>query len=90
MSRSRGPLTFPEDWMPLITAKHTIIHAPNRDSVIRQFRPPLSAMVLVMLSVSRYQKYVVAELLSHSGSTSAGGRREKKNKGQGRGENCFL
>lgn len=75
MPRSHGPLTFPEDWMPLITAKQTIIHAANRDSVIRQFRPPLSAIVLVMLSVSRYQKYVVAELLSHSGSTSTGKNR---------------
>ena len=50
MSR-HGLSTFPEDWMPLITAKQTIIHAANRHSTIFQFRPPLWSMVLVMSSV---------------------------------------
>lgn len=54
-----------------MTAKQTMIHANNRERVIFQFSPPLSAIVLVMFSVSRYQKYVVAELFSHSGSTTA-------------------
>lgn len=62
--------TFPEDWMPFITARQTIIQAASSDRVILQFRPPLSAIVLVMFRVSRYQKYVVAELFSHSGSTT--------------------
>ncbi len=56
--------------MPLITARQTIIQAASSDRVILQFRPPLSAIVLVMFRVSRYQKYVVAELFSHSGSTT--------------------
>lgn len=69
-------LTFPEDWMPFITAKQTINQAASSDRVILQFRPPLSAIVLVMFRVSRYQKYVVAELFSHSGSMT---NRSKKN-----------
>lgn len=62
--------------MPLITARQTMNQAANRDMVIFQLRPPVSSMLLVMLRVCRYQKYVVAELLSHSGSTTK--RREKR------------
>lgn len=54
-----------------MTARHTMIQANSRDRVILTFSPPLSAMVLVMFRVCRYQKYVVAELFSHSGSTTA-------------------
>lgn len=70
-------LTFPEDWMPLMTAKKTMIHAASRDRTIFQFSPPLSAIVLVMFSVSRYQKYVVAELFSHSGTTTVQGEKQE-------------
>ena len=64
------PRTFPEDWMPLMTARQTKIQATSRERTIFQFRPPVSSMLLVMLRVWRYQKYVVAELFSHSGTTT--------------------
>lgn len=48
--------TFPEDWMPLMTAMQTKIQATSRDRVIFQFSPPVSSMELVMLRVWRYQK----------------------------------
>lgn len=50
------PRTFPEDWMPLMTAMQTKIQATSRDRVIFQFSPPVSSMELVMLRVCRYQK----------------------------------
>ena len=52
----RHQCTFPEDWMPLMTARQTKIQATSRDRVIFQFRPPVSSMELVMLRVWRYQK----------------------------------
>lgn len=52
----RRPCTFPEDWMPLMTAKQTKIQATSRARVIFQFSPPVSSMELVILRVSRYQK----------------------------------
>lgn len=56
MMKPWKPRTFPEDWMPLMTARQTKIQATSRDSVIFQFRPPVSSMELVMLRVWRYQK----------------------------------
>lgn len=48
--------TFPEEAIPLMTARQTIIQATSRDRVIFTFSPPLSAMVLVVFRVWRYQK----------------------------------
>nr|XP_046198348.1 formin-like protein 9 [Oncorhynchus gorbuscha] len=47
--------TFPEDVIPLMTARQTMIQATSRDRVILTFRPPLSAMVLIVFRVWRYQ-----------------------------------
>lgn len=66
--------------MPFTTARQTIIQAASSDKVIFQFRPPLSAIVLVMFRVSRYQKYVVAELFSHSGSTTNQAKENQRDK----------
>lgn len=62
--------TFPEDWIPLIMAKPTMLQAMSRHIVILQLSPPLSEMLSEMSRASRYQKKVVAELFSHSGSTT--------------------
>lgn len=43
--------TFPEEAIPLMTARQTMIQATSRDRVILMFRPPLSAMVLVVFRV---------------------------------------
>lgn len=43
--------TFPEEAIPLMTARQTMIQATSRDRVILMLRPPLSAMVLVVLRV---------------------------------------
>lgn len=74
-------VTFPEEAIPLMTARQTMIQATSRERVILMLSPPLSAMVLVVFRVWRYQKYVVAELLSHSGSTTEGGEREAEKMG---------
>lgn len=55
-SGSQTVATFPEEAMPLMTARQTMIQATSRDRVILTLRPPLSAMVLVVFSVCRYQK----------------------------------
>lgn len=54
-----------------------MLQAISRHKVILQLSPPLSEMELEMSRASRYQKKVVAELLSHSGSMAA----EDKNLG---------
>lgn len=43
--------TFPEEVMPLMTARQTMTQATSRDKVIFTLRPPLSAMVLVVFRV---------------------------------------
>lgn len=43
--------TFPEEAIPLMTARQTMIQATNRERVILMLRPPLSAMVLVVFRV---------------------------------------
>lgn len=84
-------VTFPDDWMPLMTARQTRIQATSRDRVIFQFRPPVSSMLLVMFRVWRYQKYVVAELFSHSGSTTLVEEKERRNgRSFYRGNNTFT
>ncbi|TNN85606.1 hypothetical protein EYF80_004239 [Liparis tanakae] len=47
--------TFPEEAIPLMTARQTMIQATSRDKVIFTLSPPLSAMLLVVLRVWRYQ-----------------------------------
>lgn len=53
--RGANILTFPEDWMPLIIAKQTMTQAASKQTVIFQFKPPLSEMELEMSSASLYQ-----------------------------------
>lgn len=48
--------TFPDDWMPLMTARLTRVQAASRDKVIFQLMPPELSMLLVMSRASRYQK----------------------------------
>lgn len=50
-----GILTLPEDWMPLIMARHTMTQAASKQIVIFQFKPPLSDRELEMFSASLYQ-----------------------------------
>ncbi len=48
-------LTFPEDWIPFIIARHTMVQAANRHKVILQLSPPLSEMESEMSKATRYQ-----------------------------------
>ena len=48
-------LTFPEDWIPLIMARHTMVQAASRHTVILQLSLAPSEMESEMSKASRYQ-----------------------------------
>jgi hypothetical protein len=59
-------ITLPEDWMPFITMKKTVVQAKNSNMTIHHLRPPLLSISGAASSVVRYQKYAVSDDFSHS------------------------
>jgi len=59
-------LTLPDDCIPFMTMKNTIIQLIKRQSTIHHLRPWPSSMDGAASKVVLYQKYAVSELLTHS------------------------
>lgn len=59
-------LTLPDDCIPFMTMKNTIIQLSKRQRTIHHLRPWPSSMDGAASNVVLYQKYAVSELLAHS------------------------